>query len=914
MPPTTIERDDEFSGGSQRHLYVIPTMAPDGDGLLVRKYLSHDDLVAGIKAPLVDFADCPVDFGDTSLQVIHAILAYAEKKPSVQGARTTAFHPFLEHDLHQHLTVLYRMLETDRQGVPLFLHGAARAIQLGLQNQRLEPVRLFDLCLSPTKERPQRYGLFAALFPFINELFNYQIPVNKIARLKSASLRTNFFQHAVSDTMEQFYTLHSRSDDSSPPITISDIVLRALEDSRDQWMRLSTENELTLVLIAREALTLRRLFDPDDPDLDITKHSTRLSVRLLNEFTLIGRSNRDTVDDETLNHFRYYTKLALQLEAEEHKEDIEVSLEKVQALLQSPEPLVYPSEYGLAVQWSLTRFVRRRIPNPHLDPENNVPQDQREKAWKRVFVVLPESIRKNSENFLAYQRDLVRTIALRLDIPLNPLIPVPQPEGLNTKQHASFLAQEARLKRLSDWHYLLLYPEVQRVFFEMLPYSGVPPIAAYKTDDGGLYTCFPWETPPVRPDSPWRLKGVLNHMPFLNYLDTVKGKGEKQKYRNRATIPARIIRYLTEAGGRCVIDHGTARMFFSQQTWYSINQEGFVAYTPQQQREAPPHDVDMLFLGKGEIGVITKHALAGIRDVSADYQHAKSMRGVVYVEVIKKMAKETIAHVLQAWMGREVGTPTSLLALGMLSIEQIRTFGLIPELWYIDNSWVALAKPVDIFGGLAEMTRTGHLTFLSPEDAFPPDQPIAISTLLRTFADEVWLNRDLDWTQFDMVTLAILYSWRRLKTSLNTIILKDLHEEAVKALVKTIEHDALRAWRLLADAAAPLSSYELADFYRTLAALKQNRQLWLQIQDKINTSPQLEWEQSEIERVARHIHAFEEARTLLSALHDGKEVTIDNVMKWLTETIFSEELERREEEEEEKKKKSRGVFSGKYSS
>ena len=211
---------------------------------------------------------------------------------------------------------------------------------------------------------------------------------------------------------------------------------------------------------------------------------------------------------------------------------------------------------------------------------------------------------------------------------------------------------------------------------------------------------------------------------------------------------------------------------------------------------------------------------------------------------------------------------------------------------------VVLTKPVDIFGGLIEYTKgvpigktmEKVIRFVSDEDAFPHDQPIAYWLLFRTFADEVWMKRDVDWGQFDLIVTRLLALWPKLKNRLDDIHLEDLHNEALKSLLKSFsekENGFIRTWDLLSYYEnEQVGKFELAGFFPSLHALSKHPNIWRKILTSLRQSTVLEHE-DEIGCIARAICRNDEARTILAKLHSQQSVNIQDVEKWIkTETIF----------------------------
>lgn len=384
-----------------------------------------------------------------------------------------------------------------------------------------------------------------------------------------------------------------------------------------------------------------------------------------------------------------------------------------------------------------------------------------------IEVVDIKSIRENPEGYYLYQRALVKSIATNLaihkkiDLDINHHIPFPPYvfKGPNNeaieRNKAVFREHEKLLKHKSDWLWYMLYPEVQNLFIQLLPFVQVPPYL----DDGNRYLPV-WD--PRNKVKINRLlnegRKVVNELPFLNRFDP-------NRLSEKLTIIGEFVKGILTTGGFAYIDHGAARRVVAG--FSPLTNEDSEAYVVN--NIYPPFDVDMLLFGnplKTDLSVsiasIAQNVTSVLNmqnngkryDLSSSDIKGQSMTGVDYTYIAKYIAGQhgqssisrdpyktvhhpaCIFHGLRAWQGRNTESKSNILVESLLALSRFRSFGLVPILLKTSDkkNEVIAAKLVDLFGGLplyAEMGKSSGISvqgrkwnvidFFSYTDAFPPN-------------------------------------------------------------------------------------------------------------------------------------------------------------------------------------------------
>jgi len=415
-----------------------------------------------------------------------------------------------------------------------------------------------------------------------------------------------------------------------------------------------------------------------------------------------------------------------------------------------------PEKFGMKVNQVETQLMKEHFKRPD------------------AVVISPSEIRKNPAQFWEYQRALVLRIAERQRIKIDEGVEIPLPEGYDKKQEKSFRSTERLLKENSDWIWLFLYPNVQKEFFEKLPYLRVPP-----------YLLINGEAVPVS-DLKRRYyivtkileneKNVINRLPFLNFIDSSDVRKKRRvNTRHNLTIPGKLIKkFIGENGEKKVVaylDHGIARWVFG--TWgdsYELEPLGYVAYSGLSFDYTPNVDVDMLIFGvEKSIANIANNMVGKMNPNLPELLYSNFVLGLSMGKVdwtfIAKNVKNLNLHrikndtymlahskacLVQALRGWQAGTPkqnTDLLVETLMGFSKIRTLGLLAELVTDSNGAEFFAvKPVDIFGGLMDYLEAGGgiqvegkkknvIRFISLDRAFSSD---SVWHALRTIIDMVY--------------------------------------------------------------------------------------------------------------------------------------------------------------------------------
>ncbi|MBI4009371.1 hypothetical protein HY357_03995, partial [Candidatus Roizmanbacteria bacterium] len=384
-------------------------------------------------------------------------------------------------------------------------------------------------------------------------------------------------------------------------------------------------------------------------------------------------------------------------------------------------------DYGLRVDHSRTRMM------------------QKFEGMEEAIVADIRSIREHPEKYLQYQRDLVLAIAQRLQrsgqIDLRASIPSPHFSGataeLKQREEITFRAHEKLLKESSDWLWLLLYPQVQKIFLQYLPFISTPP---HVTIDSQAVPVWKKEEQPRIKQAIEGGAELVNELPFLNYaFKMAEMPHEKFTYggwRQMLTVVGDFIKLALEDGALVYLDHGTARRVASGFDPMTTSQaDGFVAITQEQiYKTKPPFDVDMIVLTKEKsLGTLAKTVAEkwnSLYDSRLSYSElmGHTLQNIIFAYIAKhigrinpdgtesKHADNTIiqnparvlghpsclVNVLRGWQGRETAGKPDLLIESLLALSRFRSFGLVPFLVKLpgDNYQAMAGKLVDILGGI----------------------------------------------------------------------------------------------------------------------------------------------------------------------------------------------------------------------
>lgn len=784
--------------------------------------------------PDVDITQLPVDLDGSSLFALGTILATADKNVLGRIEGSPLFPETVEDNLHRYLQRLDEKLEWQRfstTGCRFLLQFRHQLNEALLQNINYDASELMLRCLPKgnTTHAFEDFSLFQILFPKTAEVFSTEISVKQGQRIINRGiLRSSAWNQALKDNVEKL--------DQNTTFSIGDIVYQMLKIQEQLLVSSETHiHPFSLEQIFAEAIKLKQAIDPT--------------------FLQDPRASKDPyTSDQLLHYYQQKYELAIiqndaneilllrygiqQLDLTRFKEqNNRPRIDHVEKMLQDPDLLVNPEDYGLIMDVPRTLLLRSHFEDTHLDPDMRYSENEKRILYKRIFVISPDSIRQNPNGFYEYQRALVIKIAHRLGIPLNKQISIPFPDELRSKKSKQvFRAQEQHIKSYNDWHWLLLYEDVQELFFANLPYCAIPPISSCRFEDR-QDIFFSWAIP-----QEIRNSGAIVHtdnqlLPFYHW--------DEEKKKLVFTLPGQFNLNVLRAGGIPVIIHGLSRDLFAGNRWDDLSSAMYLYTTTQ-----VPLDVDEFVLRrKGshrfDLGVIAQQVVKKLptaHGVDYESRHGRSLQGRRFVFMYKVLADGRFAMFLNAFhsfMGRVGNQETSLLLLNTLATVDARSFGFLLEKHSFNGQDALLAKPVDIHGGLGAYMN-GKISAPSLEDAFPSDT-YGIWMLMRTLPDTARIGATLDWKQFRETALRLcklwVIDWNHGET-VHPDIKKDLAEEARKALMLAFNINPRITWTMLTGSNRhefeQVQGIGLAFFFPNLITLMRSPIVWNTVHNLLN--------------------------------------------------------------------------------
>ncbi len=599
------------------------------------------------------------------------------------------------------------------QGLQSLLHQAFRS-------KAFNPSALFAYCLSsePTSNPQHRrgIGIFSAFFPQFSEILNISTS-KKIVE----GIANPFLAHTIKNLFQT----------NGVEIRMSDIVLELIKT----WQK-DRSIQLSLADIVDSTMAFAQLME----------HQTDKYKDLTVELKFL-RSEKPPELSEIQE-----TKSRMPRKRRTRVPDADV--------------------YGDINVKKITKDVGLRLDE----------RDQREAEMLRNYynrrdavVISPEQIRQYPERFLRLQYAILQEIAevllkkrgIDIDGPL-PFPPMPS-TAVIADQEATFRRHEALLRKLNRFLLVLLTKEGQDAFFNLMPFTRVPP-----------YVDVHGEAIPINSEK--QSSGlsefvgddqskIVNTLPFLNYV--FKNQGLFHSY---PTIPGSLFRNILQSHGKVLIVHGTARWVVDK--WgeqYKVDPKGYIAYDSDQKSKYPNLDIDVLAYVPSDkngptVAGITKSLCDKINEkfgkyggggLISSYIIASSMNGKQYIFISKAppsnihpsdsyaVAHESsnIVQTFLPWSGGEAAEgQTYQLIETLLTLSTFRGIGLVPQ-WLDGKGGKGFAvKAVDIFGGLVGHVEGGGgvmvngaqrdaIRFLDLDEAFPRGQSMSIWHLLRTLTD-----------------------------------------------------------------------------------------------------------------------------------------------------------------------------------
>lgn len=589
----------------------------------------------------IDISAIPVDLGTNSLIVINAVSQLGSLWAAPRyNTDHTVFSETTETAVQNHLINLAGVLQKERhtQKGQRFLFEARSILDENLQDAHYDPLPLWQAWWTdrPTAARTSSFNLLGTLLPEMNTCLTKQIPSHLLQAAK-AKATLPYIQAALETAIttsiprsEVGQVIEARA----LPFTVGEIITLALEayEIEDQNSLAYPKPPPSLRQLAIDMQKLVEAIDPayfTDPRTT-TKFPNQDAIIVfherMNELAILhGNKDQATFYAEVLNNLK--RKIFIEKKASRP------SPEAVKRLLESPELLVNPQDYGLKVNPHLTELLRRHHENP---PFNRWSQRERASFLQRIVVVLPEEITRNPEGFQAYQRALVLEIARQLEIPVDPTIEVPLPWTVRSNPEAQqvFREQERLIKNMGDWRWLLLFEDVQEAFLTMLPYACLPPVAV-REENSNRSLVFPWVKANHKTKPKDHLIYFHNPLAALHHWD-------EQRQMLQLTLPGEFNLAVLESGGRPFIVHGLARALFGLEKDIPTGSEKYLATS----HENPPSDVDECILPPHprkslnyDLGVLAKRTCDRHRGHAlwSDSRYGLSMRSVRYVEINKRL-------------------------------------------------------------------------------------------------------------------------------------------------------------------------------------------------------------------------------------------------------------------------------------
>lgn len=726
----------ELSPEALFHSVWLQVGTRTGEIVNIRERLSRKELESRKEALVIDFtSNSTPGLNNQTLLAVAAVMATTGNSVVVTARHNglsddkpfAGFSPSLSASLKDYIVTAYKDARTALSHLDddtiHFYRRLASIINLGFCNN---PHCALQNCLMPYQQlhlqTVRTFQIFETFFPNFSELLSQNIIIDKNAPIQGILARA-----ATLPGVEGFIrnTLET-SVDEQVKIPIYQLLLTIAANTRRSTLS-SMVRDAMVFINAANATDASGLIDNIDLaiELAILRNLGLPTVNYLRQLKTLGTETINGIDWTVSNR------------------EIEIQIE-IQNLREN-RPYPHPTEFGLRVNELESRLLRE-----HFDVHNAV-------------VVSPAEIRRNLPGFMAFQRALTISIARQEGVDMDPNHLIPFPDNMprlldadaRTIQERSFRENERLLKEASDWVWLLLYPKVQEKFIENTIFTAVPP---YVMRDG---KCVPFDPQKntVSDD------GVINHLPFLNYISQKKLSAKTPL---SLTIIGEFVKKIIQVGGIAYINHGIFRWLMG--TWkddFNLDPEAYVVFTEDQRKTLPTIDIDMLVVGITDFissiarRVVDEHYGSGL---VTSVIKGRGMNDIDYTFIAKRPSSRFIANnpylcahgpectlqAIRTWPAGGTYVFTNQIIETLIGLSRFRSPGGVPILVRDKQGVERFAlKPIDWFGGLLDYVETeggviingkrkNVIRFLDHRKAFPEGQRIALWHALRTVAEKFY--------------------------------------------------------------------------------------------------------------------------------------------------------------------------------